>query len=100
MADLEKKLKTQKLKTLPGIREKTLENILRGIEFLKKARERTSLGVAYPIANQIIAKLKKLPEVKRCEAAGSLRRMKETVKDIDILVTSNKPGKIMNTFGY
>ena len=96
---LEKKLKNlNQLKKLPGIKEKTLSNILRGIEFVKKSKGKTSLGIAFPIANNIISRLKKLSEVKKIEAAGSLRRMKETVRDIDILATSTKPQKIMDIF--
>lgn len=80
------------------MKAKTEENILKGIEFLRRGRGRTPLGTAYSIANQIIERLKELPEVKRISPAGSLRRMKETVRDIDILVTSTNPLKVMRTF--
>lgn len=96
--DLEKKASGGKIRDIFGIKEKTLTNILRGIDFLKKSEERTPLGVAVKISDEIVSKLKKLPEVKRIIPAGSLRRMKETVRDIDILVTSSKPEKVMDVF--
>lgn len=95
---LEKLARSHKICGLPGIKEKAEENILRGIELFKKGKERMSLGVALPIATEIINKLKLLPEVKKISYAGSLRRMKETIRDIDILVTSTKPKRIMETF--
>ncbi|UCD54619.1 MAG: DNA polymerase/3'-5' exonuclease PolX [Candidatus Omnitrophota bacterium] len=96
--DLEKKASQGKIKDIFGIKEKTVTNILRGIGFLKKSEERTPLGEAIKISDEITARLKKLSEVKKVSPAGSLRRMKETVRDIDILVTSNKPRKVMEVF--
>lgn len=96
--DLEKKAKAGKIAGLPGMKTKTEENILKGIEFLRRGKGRTPLGTAYSIANQIMERLKRLPEVKRICPAGSLRRMKETVRDIDILVTSTDPLNVMRTF--
>ncbi|MCK4261848.1 DNA polymerase/3'-5' exonuclease PolX [bacterium] len=96
--DLEKAVKLHRIKDLAGIGEKTEENILRGIEFLKRKHGRMLLGKAYPLAQSIIGALKKLPEVDRISPAGSLRRMKETIGDIDILVTSRKPTKVMEVF--
>jgi len=71
--DLEKKASRGKIKGIPGIKEKTVTNILRGIGFLKKSGERTPLGQAIRICNEITARLKKLPEVKKIAPAGSLR---------------------------
>lgn len=96
--DLRKKAKAGKIAELPGMKQKTEENILKGVEFLRRGRGKIPLGTAYTIAIQIIARLKRLPEVKRISPAGSLRRMKETVRDIDILVTSTKPQKVMHAF--
>jgi DNA polymerase (family 10) len=95
---LEKLARSHKICVLPNIKEKTEGNIIRGIELLKRGKERMSLGMALPIAVEIINKLKSLPEVKRINYAGSLRRMKETVRDIDILVTSTRPKRIMDVF--
>ncbi len=98
--DLRRKALHGKIKNIFGIKEKTVANILRGIDFLVKSKERTPLGEAVKISESIIAQLKKLPEVKKITPAGSLRRMKESVRDIDILVASDKPLRIMDTFTH
>ncbi|MFN7170731.1 MAG: DNA polymerase/3'-5' exonuclease PolX, partial [Candidatus Omnitrophota bacterium] len=96
--ELERLARGHKLSGLPGLKDKTEENILKGIELLKKGRERMLLGTALPLAESIISELKNLKEVKRITYAGSLRRMKETIRDIDILVTSTHPEKVMDYF--
>jgi DNA polymerase (family 10) len=95
---LEKKVSTGALSGLPGVKAKTLENILKGITVWRSGRERMPLGSALLLAETILEKLRGMKEVNQIEAAGSLRRMKETVKDIDILVTSTKPGPVMDVF--
>lgn len=95
---LKKLARDHKICKLPNIKEKTEENILRGIELLKKSQERMSLGEALPIAMEIVNKFKSVPGVQRINYAGSVRRMKETVHDIDILITSGKPRPIMDAF--
>ena len=90
--------KAHKLATLPGIRRKTEENILRGIQIINKGKERMPLGVALPLAEEIISRLTKTPGTKQIAACGSLRRQKETIRDIDILVTSRNPKKVMDAF--
>lgn len=96
--DLEKAARAHKISGLAGIKEKTEENILRGIGLIKKSKERMSLAQALSCAEEFVTSLRKLKEVKQIEPAGSLRRRKETVRDIDILVTSAKPAKIMELF--
>ena len=95
---LEEAAKTGKLAKLPGIREKKIKNILAGIELKKRNVGRFSIGVALPYAEAIVNMLNKLKEVERIVPCGSLRRAKETIGDIDILVTSKKPEKIMDSF--
>jgi len=95
---LEEAAKTGKLARLPGIREKKIKNILAGIELKKRNVGRFSIGVALPYAEAIAEKLSKLKEVDKILPCGSLRRAKETIGDIDILVTSKKPEKIMDAF--
>ncbi len=87
-----------KISELPGMGEKTEENILKGIELLKKAEERMPLNEAMNLADKIIAQLEKIKEIKRISIAGSLRRMRETIGDIDILVASDNPQKVMDRF--
>ncbi|MGZ8460676.1 MAG: DNA polymerase/3'-5' exonuclease PolX [Candidatus Deferrimicrobiaceae bacterium] len=96
--DLETLTREGKLAGLPGIQKKTEENIRKGIDTLRKGRERHPLGRAIPIAEDMIRKLRAKAPLNRIAVAGSLRRWKETVKDIDILATSAKPEKVMEVF--
>jgi DNA polymerase (family 10) len=95
---LEQLCATGELLTVPGIRAKTCENILKGIARWKAGRARTRLSRARAIAAQVVAALSAHGGVERIEVAGSLRRLKETVKDIDILVTSTEPARVIRTF--
>ncbi|MGQ9571287.1 MAG: DNA polymerase/3'-5' exonuclease PolX [Thermodesulfovibrionales bacterium] len=95
---LEKFAKEHKLVGLPGIKEKTEENILKGVEMLKRGMERQPLGKVLPIANDILEHLRKKAPVKKLSVAGSIRRWKETIKDIDILATSEDPKEVMKVF--
>jgi DNA polymerase (family 10) len=95
---LEKAVKEHQIKDLPGMGEKSEANILRGIELYRRRKERVLLGTALPLAEEIVESLRQLKETDKISFAGSLRRKKETIGDIDILVTSRKPEKIMKTF--
>jgi DNA polymerase (family X) len=95
---LERMAHAGKIRNLPGIKEKTEENILRGIEIIKRSRDRMDLKTAMDVAGSFVGKLKKLKEVKKIDPAGSLRRMKDTVRDIDILISSKDPEKVMDIF--
>lgn len=96
--NLEEAIRKNKLAGIFGIKEKTIENILKGIELVKRGKERMTLAQAALIADEFVKALKKLSAVKRISTAGSLRRQKETVRDIDILVISDKPKKVMQAF--
>ena len=98
LSDLEKAVKARKIRELAGFDEKSEVNIEHAIPLAKAAGERMLLGFALPIAKEIKAELKKLRAVKQIEIAGSLRRRQETIGDLDILVTSSKPGKVMDYF--
>ncbi len=98
IAQLQKAAASGKLLGLPGIKQKTIDNILAGIKVIESGRERMNLGLAAEIAAQFISSLSGLPEVKRVEAAGSLRRFRETVRDIDILIDSSDPKTVMDKF--
>jgi DNA polymerase (family 10) len=98
LEDLERLAREHKLSGLPGIKEKTEENILKGIEMLKRGMERQPLGKVLPIANDIVEHLRKKAPVNKISIAGSIRRWKDTVRDIDILTTSRDPKTVMNTF--
>jgi DNA polymerase (family 10) len=96
--ELEKACKKGKLRELKGFGAKTEEDILKGIATLRTGQERILLGKAWIISQEIISRLKKLREVRAITPAGSLRRMQETIGDIDILVISTNPEKVMNAF--
>ena len=98
LEDLEKAAQTHKISELPHFKKKTEENILRGVEFAKKSRGRFILGFTLPLIRGIEGKLRSLPDVKRAEAAGSVRRMKETIGDVDFLVVSDNPTKVADFF--
>jgi len=97
-AELEAAIAAGKLAGIPGIKEKSIANILRGIALFKQGRERMVFPVARELKDKFVGELKKLPEVERISEAGSLRRAKETVRDIDILVVSKQPEKVMDAF--
>ena len=100
--DSKKKLlsmaKKGRIRELDGFAEKTEKMIIDNIDRTKKDQNRISYSDARKIANKVINLLKKLNEVEKIEYMGSLRRQKETVGDIDILVSSNNSEKIVNKF--
>lgn len=96
--DLEQAAKSGKIRTLPRMGEKTEENILKGIALLRRTKERLPIGQVLPHAQELVAALRALKDVKQISVAGSLRRMKETIGDIDILVTSANPEPVMDVF--
>ena len=90
--------KKGRLRHLEGFGELTERNILRGIEMLERSKGRYLINVAYEDGYRIVEYLKKNKDVIEISIAGSLRRMKETIGDIDILVSSLNPDSIMNDF--
>ena len=98
VADLEKAAHAGKIRGIPNLGQKTEENILKGIEFVKKAGGRFLLGEIYYLVKEIEARLNKLPGVEKAIAGGSIRRMKETIGDADFLVVSPKPKPVMEFF--
>ena len=94
--ELEALCRDGKLLGVPGFKQKTIDNIIRGIEILKRQRGHYLLGRALPIARQLCQMLE--PHAERVGFAGSLRRMKETIRDIDILATSTTPDKVTAAF--
>jgi DNA polymerase (family 10) len=94
--DLKKACTEGRIATLKGFGEKTQTKILESIDKLSKTRGRFLLVDAREQALALVEKLRKLPEAIRVELAGSTRRGRETVKDVDILVASEKPQAIMD----
>ena len=85
--DLERICREQKLRALPRMGAKLEEKVLRSIEAYRKSTGRFLLSFARRTADELIADFQSLPGIERAEAAGSLRRGRETVGDLDILVT-------------
>jgi len=94
--DLERVIENGELAKLFGMGVKKVENIKKGIELYKQGKERIPIGVALPIVEEIIKELKKYTE--KIEPAGSLRRMKETIGDIDILASGRDNIEIIEKF--
>jgi DNA polymerase (family 10) len=100
LSQLEKALEDGSLIGLPGMGEKKAENIKRGIELLKASKGRMNLGVAFPLAKRIVETLREKTGSRRIEWAGSLRRMRENIGDIDILATGPIHEKIVYAFTH
>ncbi len=102
ITDLEKALDDGRILTVPGIGERSVGTIRQGIETIKRrsAEKRELLGVALPVVRQIISLLKeKCPgNIDRIEVAGSARRWKPTVGDLDILATAADSLKVIDCF--
>lgn len=98
VSQLEKAIRKGRLRDLPGMGDKKEENILRGIDLLRQSGKRISLGAAIPMVDEIIGEIKKRVRVARISPAGSLRRMKETIGDIDILVAGSRSETIIEAF--
>ena len=81
-----------------GFGTKTEENILKGINFLKKEHGRYLLGEIMPVAETILGQIRALPEVESAEFGGSLRRMQETVGDLDFVAFSDQPAEVIEKF--
>jgi len=80
----------QKIELGP-FKRKSINNILRGIDIMKKTDRRWLLDDVVPLANKVVNYLNQLPEVHQADYVGSLRRMKETIGDVDIIAASNDP---------
>ena len=96
--ELEEAARQHRLSQLPGIRERTEEKILREIARLRQRTRRLLLGVALPAAEEVVGLLRDHSAVRSIDVAGSLRRLKETIGDIDILVASDHPSEVMDAF--
>ena len=98
MRDLERAARRGRLRTLAHFGEKSEQNILKGIEFLKASGGRRVLGLVMPELRAFEKMIQSFPEVEQAMIAGSVRRRKETIGDIDIVATSKKPKEAMDRF--
>jgi DNA polymerase (family 10) len=98
VAALEALARGGKLRGLPGIQAKTEANILKGIGIVRTGHDRMPLGRALPLAEALAAALRRVRGVERVAIAGSVRRCRETVGDLDLLVTSTQPQRVIKAF--
>ncbi|MDQ7789816.1 MAG: DNA polymerase/3'-5' exonuclease PolX [Clostridia bacterium] len=96
--ELERLARAQELRRLPRIKKKTEENILRGIELFRGGLVRRPLGRVLPLAVGIVETLREQGCLTRVSLAGSIRRFRDTVKDIDILGVSSEPARTVEVF--
>lgn len=95
---LRKACQENRLAALKGFGEKSQKKILEGIEFLQRHAGQYLLSDVLPIARSLLSYLQGCPNVHRVSIAGSLRRWKETIKDIDLLASSSESTKVMEYF--
>lgn len=95
---LKQVLDSGKVERLPGMGPKKVQNIRKGLELLSRLKERIPLGLVYPLVMRVVDALKAHPAVLQISPAGSFRRMKETVGDVDILVASHRGREVVETF--
>lgn len=98
LEELEKAAREHRIRRIKTLGVKTEKNLLKAVEFAKKSKERLPLAYADQIAGDLVEKLGSLSFVERITVAGSYRRRKETVGDLDILVVSKKPEAVMDYF--
>ena len=98
LTELEAAAKEGRLRDLPGMGAKSETAILDGLASLARRSGRLPLGRAYPLAREIIRVLKGVKGVVAAEPAGSLRRMRSTIGDLDILVASKDSAAVMEAF--
>ena len=96
LESLEKAVADGRLAALPGMGEKKVENIRMGIEMYKTGKERISIGLALPVAEEMMLPLRAVAE--KVSLAGSARRMRETVGDLDILATCSDCSRAVDAF--
>ncbi|MBM4452818.1 MAG: PHP domain-containing protein, partial [Chloroflexi bacterium] len=95
---LEQAIKDGHVAHLFRLGDKTADNILQQIQALRRKDQRIPLGEALPVVDEILDALRPLPGVKNLTAAGSLRRFRETVGDIDLMGTADNPEEVINAF--
>jgi len=100
MAELEEALQSEQVRALPGMGAKKAENILRGIRLIKEGKGRIPLGTALPLVEEVVELMKKKGIVREIFPAGSLRRCRETIGDIDLLATGKDGTKIIEEFTH
>ena len=100
IGELEYACNENRLLDLPGFGAKSQEKVLQGIFFLKKYQHQFLYSTALAVAQSILDNLSGLQQVIRISLAGSIRRRKEIVKDIDLVVSTGNSGPVMDFFHH
>ncbi len=100
LQELEAAARAGKLRGLQGMGEKSEAKVLAGIEALRRRSGRIPLGKAWPFVQGLLADLRQVPGVNAAEMAGSLRRMRSTVGDIDLVAAANDSRVVMEAFTH
>jgi len=95
---LEQAVKSGRVAKLFRLGDKTADNILQQIQALRRKDQRIPIGDALPVAEEILGALRSMPGVKNLTAAGSLRRFRETLGDIDLMGTADNPKEVIDAF--
>jgi len=98
VADAEKAARAGKLRDLPGLGERSEQRILEAIESLQHRSKRIPLGVAWPVAQELTQALREQLRISTVEPVGSLRRMRDTIGDIDLLAADSRPERVTQAF--
>ncbi len=98
LAELKAAAQAGKLRGLPGVGEKSEARILEGIGAVERRPDRIPLGKAWPLAQELLAMLRAIPGVTSAEAAGSLRRMRDMVGDLDLVAAAEDSTALMDAF--
>jgi DNA polymerase (family X) len=98
LTELDNAARSGKLRSVPGMGEKSEAKIIAGIEALGRRSKRVALGRAWPFAQELITYLQKVAGVEAVELGGSLRRMRSTIGDIDLLAAAKDSSRVMDAF--
>ncbi len=98
LSDLKKALKTHKVQTIPRWGAKSEKRLARNLGLTERASDRRLLSEILPYAHNILTALSQVKGVKHCTIAGSIRRRRDTIGDIDLLATSSDPDRVMDAF--
>jgi DNA polymerase (family 10) len=96
--ELEQAINDGRMARLFRLGDKTASNVLQQIQALRRKDQRTPIGEALPIVEEILGVLHSVPGVRNLTYAGSLRRFRETVGDIDLMGTADKPEEVIGAF--
>lgn len=96
--DLETAANAEKIRDVKGFGPKTEENILENIDFARESHQRQLLGETVPLGEEVTTYISETAPIERCAVAGSLRRWRSTIGDVDVLVSSTDAASVLAAF--